>query len=201
MSTDSMARPTTTARVITEVCAPWVWCVSVPFAVAHHSVPGFWPGVGWAALIAFGAAVVPMTIIGYGVRTGTVRSGHHVTARAERLVPMLGVLLSAVALCAILAVAAAPPSMTAVAVVMLVSGATCLAITLRWKVSVHAAVAAGSAALLTLLYGVTAGPLWLVTVAVCWSRVRLGAHTPHQVLVGALIGTAAAGIYPLVMGL
>lgn len=153
--------------------------------------------MAWAALIAFGAAVVPMGIIMRGVRRGTIRSGHHVTDRAERYVPMIGAVLAAGALCLILAVFGAPPPMVAVTVVMLVSAVVCLAITTRWKVSVHAAVAAGSAAILTLLYGLIIGPLWLIAIAVCWSRVRLGAHTPAQVLAGALIG-AVGGVYPLV---
>ncbi|GLZ78529.1 hypothetical protein Afil01_33360 [Actinorhabdospora filicis] len=191
-----MASPPIAARVITEVCAPWVWCLGVPFAVALHSVPGFWTGVGWAALIAFAAAGVPMAIVVRGVRRGTIRSGHHIGDRTERYVPMIAAVVVAGALCAVLALGGAPPPMVAVTVAMLVSAVVCLAITARWKVSVHAAVAAGSAAILTAFYGIVTGPLWLVAVAVCWSRVRLGAHTPRQVLIGALLG-AIGGLYPL----
>lgn len=35
----------------------------------------------------------------------------------------------------------------------------------------------------------------LASTAVCWSRVRLGHHTPAQVLAGALVGTLIAGIW------
>jgi membrane-associated phospholipid phosphatase len=64
--------------------------------------------------------------------------------------------------------------------------------------SVHSAVAAGSVAILALVFG----PLLLATAPLValigWSRVRLGDHTLAQVLVGAGVGAVvAASVFSL----
>jgi membrane-associated phospholipid phosphatase len=63
--------------------------------------------------------------------------------------------------------------------------------------SIHTAVAGGSAVILALVFGPT--PLALGTGlplvgAIGWSRVRLGDHTVAQVLVGSVVGAAVAGL-------
>jgi membrane-associated phospholipid phosphatase len=66
-----------------------------------------------------------------------------------------------------------------------------------WKMSIHAGVAAGTAATLTAVYG----PLALLSVPLVllagWARVRLSAHTIAQVVAGALVGAVIAGtVFP-----
>ncbi|WP_186815631.1 phosphatase PAP2 family protein [Kocuria turfanensis] len=64
-----------------------------------------------------------------------------------------------------------------------------LAVTLRWKVSAHVAMAACWAVGLGALAAPWAVPLAApVPVLVALSRVRTGDHTPAQTVVGALIG-------------
>ncbi|MWV50829.1 phosphatase PAP2 family protein [Rathayibacter sp. VKM Ac-2803] len=64
---------------------------------------------------------------------------------------------------------------------------------LAWKLSGHAAVVATCAVVVLIAYGP-----WslLVTVPIAlwtgWSRVRLGAHTPAQVIAGGLVGAVLA---------
>ena len=67
-----------------------------------------------------------------------------------------------------------------------------LAITLVWKVSVHAAVMAGAATVLTLVFGPPMALTVVFVLAVAWARVAKGDHTLAQVLVGALVGGAVA---------
>ena len=72
-----------------------------------------------------------------------------------------------------------------------------LAVTHFWKVSFHAAVAAGTATILVLLFGAAWSLAWLVVAAIAWSRVYLRSHTPAQVVVGITLGALAAGpVYP-----
>ena len=66
-------------------------------------------------------------------------------------------------------------------------GAT-LAITLTWKISFHAAVAAGALGILALAFGQAALLAAPLLGLIGWARVRLGAHTPAQVYAGVLIG-------------
>nr|WP_269329089.1 phosphatase PAP2 family protein [Kineosporia babensis] len=75
-----------------------------------------------------------------------------------------------------------------------------LAITTVWKISVHSAVAAGSAVCLGIQWGTFGAAIAVVLAAgVAWSRIELRAHTPGQVLAGAMVGAgvAAALFWPL----
>ena len=61
-------------------------------------------------------------------------------------------------------------------------------INLRWKISLHAVGACGALVALYYCMGHRAAYLSPVAVAVAWARIRLGAHTPAQVLAGAGLG-------------
>jgi len=71
----------------------------------------------------------------------------------------------------------------------------CLAVTvavsllsLRLKVSIHAAALAGSITAVVELFGVFAVPLYLLLIPVFWSRRRLGVHGIRELLVGTFVG-------------
>src|SRR5690606_38991862 len=90
-------------------------------------------------------------------------------------------------------VAAGVAGMTALAL------ATIVTIFLRWKISIHAVAAAGSAAILTILLGPWLMLSWPVAAAIAWSRVRLGDHTVAQVCAGLALGAAVMGtVFPLI---
>jgi membrane-associated phospholipid phosphatase len=133
-----------------------------------------------------------MIFIVLGARRGRW-DGHHVRDREHRLVPMAMCLLSALAGLAILLVGSAPRDVIALSWAMIVTLRVCTLITRWWKVSLHATVAGGAVATVTLLYGP-----WLLFLVgllglVCWSRVKLTDHTATQVIVGALLGPAVGG--------
>ena len=186
------------ARVITEVAAPWVWCVGLPYAVGIGGKWSLLSGLAWATLIAVGAAVVPMALILRGIRAGRVQSGHHVTSRAERYVPLVGAIASVGAVIGVLAMFSAPRPMIGVAAVMLATVITALAITHWWKISMHTAVASGSVVVLTAFYGIGAAALWAVVAAIAWSRVRIDHHTTGQVIAGIALGTATGLLFDVV---
>jgi membrane-associated phospholipid phosphatase len=81
----------------------------------------------------------------------------------------------------------------------MVSGAvTALAITLVWKISLHAGVAASAAVCAGMLFGWWFAPVSVALVAaVAWSRVHLKDHTLAQVVVGSIVGAASA--WPVVL--
>jgi membrane-associated phospholipid phosphatase len=71
-------------------------------------------------------------------------------------------------------------------------------ITLWWKISVHAAIAAGAATVLTLVFGPALLAAWPLVALIAWSRVQVGDHTPTQVLADVALGVAVnATIFPL----
>lgn len=69
-----------------------------------------------------------------------------------------------------------------------------LAITQFWKMSIHAAVGAGTVVILMLVYGPWAALTWPIAAAIAWSRVALGDHTEAQVIAGCCVGAAVAGV-------
>jgi membrane-associated phospholipid phosphatase len=77
--------------------------------------------------------------------------------------------------------------MTTVAAAMWLQVAAIFFVTLRWKISVHTAAAAGGATLIWTLLG-SGIPFLLVVPLIVWSRIRLRHHTLPQTLAGALIG-------------
>ena len=69
-----------------------------------------------------------------------------------------------------------------------------MAITLVWKISVHAAVAAGAVVVLVLAVGPALLVLAPLVALSAWARVQLEDHTPAQVAGGAAVGATVAGV-------
>jgi membrane-associated phospholipid phosphatase len=181
-----------TARVITEVCAPWVLVTVTPFLVVPAG-DRWLPRAGWALVIALCCAGGPMGAILIGARLGRVTSGHHVRERAERIVPLLLGLVVVVAGVVALWVGQAPRDLAALVWALLGELLVAVAITVVWKVSLHVAAAASCVAVLAQLYGPWPLVGVVVVLAVAWSRVRLTDHTVAQVIGGAVLGAVVGG--------
>ena len=187
------------ARIITEALSPAVVVILLPMSVAWsstgHDVPRT---VLWSTVVATFYSVLPMIFIVRGARRGRW-DGHHVRDREHRFVPMLMCLASALAGLVILLLGDAPREVIALSWAMIITLLVCILITRWWKVSLHATVAGGAVAMLTLLYGPWLLTLVLLVGLVCWSRVRLTDHTATQVVVGALLGPIIGGAVFLVI--
>ncbi|HEY8373551.1 MAG TPA: hypothetical protein VIL00_12470 [Pseudonocardiaceae bacterium] len=183
------------ARLATEVLAPWVWVLLLPLAVAWQATGyALLPALGWGLWIALTGSIVPMLVIVRGARRGRW-DGHHVRNREGRLVPLLACFASLGVGAAVAWVLHAPSRMLVLAAAMLATLVACgyLTVVHRWKVSVHAAVAAGGLVILVVCYGPVMALLAPAVVWVCWSRVELQDHTAAQVWVGALVGVLVGG--------
>lgn len=179
------------ARLITEVLAPSPLCAALLVAVAAKSAPSVGDALRWGLLAAGFVSVFPFLYILRGVRQRRL-SDHHVGAREQR--PALLLLFVAVVVVGtgLLAALGAPRPVVALIAAMAVGLAVSLAITLVWKVSVHAATAAGAAVILLLVFGPALWPCLAIPPLVAWSRVEIGDHTPAQVVVGMGMGAAVA---------
>lgn len=191
---DSSAAPPRTpttrpARAVTEILAPAVWALAMPLIIAVHAAGR--AGLAWGGLAAVFSAVVPYGVIWLGVRRGRL-TDHHIGRREQRRLPLLLGLTSVLAGLVLLLVLGAPRQLIAMVVVMFTVGAGVTVVNQFWKLSAHAAVAAGSVAVLVQVFG----PALLVGVAVValvgWSRVALRDHTPAQVVAGAVVGAVLA---------
>ncbi|GAA4930847.1 hypothetical protein [Actinoplanes utahensis] len=188
--------PDRIAIVVSEVLAPAVLVAVLLLVVGWHA--GETPGVSrwWGLPGALFAAVIPLGYVLHGVRRGRL-TNHHIPERADRRIPLLFGTASLVAGLLLLLALGAPREILALLTAGGVGLAAFALVTHWWKMSIHAGVASGTVVALTAVYGAVAMlgvPLVLLG---CWARVRLTAHTPAQVVVGALVGAVIAGtVFP-----
>jgi hypothetical protein len=184
-------RTTRLARILTEVLAPAALAAAMPVTVAVAAAPTLPAAALWGASAALFSAVIPYTIVLHGVRRGWL-TDRHIGRREQRLGPALLGLGSVTTSLILFITAGAPRPLIGMIAVMLAVLAAITIVNLRWKLSGHAAVSAGSTTVLMIMFGSTLAVGWLAVAAVSWSRVHLRDHTIAQVITGAAVGTATA---------
>jgi membrane-associated phospholipid phosphatase len=175
------------ARVVGELLSPPPILVILALVVAWDSSPTPAMAVLWGGIAAVFASVLPYAIILRGVRRGRL-TDKNISLREERI-RFGGVAITSILTgLAVLAAFDAPAAMTAL-LASIAAGVACgWVITLWWKVSVHAAIAAGAATVLMLVFGPALLAAWPLVALIAWSRVQVGDHTPAQVLAGVALG-------------
>ncbi|MEU9827317.1 phosphoesterase PA-phosphatase [Micromonospora chersina] len=179
------------ARLITEVLAPGVLVTALPLVAAARVSRSPQQFLLWGGTALLFCAVIPVGVIVHGVRRGRL-TDRHVGDRTQRARPLLTGLASVAVGTALLAALRAPAELFAVIVVIFVVGAACTLVNHWWKLSIHAAVAAATTAVLVLLFGPALHVGWLLVATVGWSRVVLRDHTWPQVVAGAATGAPLA---------
>jgi membrane-associated phospholipid phosphatase len=177
------------AERVSYLLEPKNWIIATTLAVGWHAAGA--AGLAWGAVAALFAGVLPMVFINRGVRSGRW-DDRYVGAKRPRLIVLAFIIASVTAGLALLVGLGAPHELSGYIACMLVSVAVLAAITTVWKVSIHCAVAAGSVTVLTLLFGPSLIPAYLLVALTAWSRVALHDHTTAQVIAGSLLGVAAA---------
>ena len=177
------------AEWVSYLLEPKNWIIVTTLAVGWHADGAV--GLGWGALAALFAGVVPMAFISRGVRRGQW-ADRYVGAKRARLI-VLGFILASVAIgLGLLVGLGAPGELSGYVGCMLASVAVLAAITTVWKISIHCAVASGSVTILALLFGPALTPAYLLVALTAWSRVVVKDHTTAQVIAGSVLGAAAA---------
>ncbi|OOB90456.1 phosphatase PAP2 family protein [Rathayibacter sp. VKM Ac-2630] len=189
------SRSEAAARFATEAFSPAVLAVVVPIAVGARVADPPLLGVGWGALAALFVGVLPYLAVRLLLRAGRITGDHHVPERRERALPIALALVSIVVGLVLLAALGAPAAVTTFGLVTVAVVVAVGVVNLAWKLSGHAAVVATCAVVVLIAYGpwslLLSAPVLLWT---GWSRVRLGAHTPAQVVAGAATGAAIASV-------
>ena len=175
------------ARLVGELLSPPPILVVLALVVAWDSSPTLGTAVLWGGIAALSASVLPYALILRGVRRGRL-SDKNISLREQRIrfgvVAITSILLGL----AVLAVFDAPAEMVALVASIAVGVACGWMITLWWKISVHAAIAAGAATALLLVFGPALLAVWPLVAVIAWSRVQVGDHTTAQVLAGVALG-------------
>ena len=184
------------AERVSYLLEPKNWIIVTTLAVGWHADGT--AGLGWGALAALFAGVLPTVFISRGVRRGQW-DDRYVGARRPRLIVLSFIIASVAAGLGLLAGLGAPGELTGYVGCMLASVAVLAAITTVWKISIHCAVAAGSVTILALLLGPWVAPGYLLVALTAWSRVVLKDHTAAQVAAGSLLGAAAAAVTYLII--
>jgi membrane-associated phospholipid phosphatase len=185
------------ARLVGELLSPPPILVAVALAVAWVSSPTRAMAVVWGTIAALFASVLPYALILRGVRQGRL-SNRNISLRKQRI-RFGGVAIASILFgLAVLAALDAPAEMVALLASIAVGVAGGWVVTLWWKISVHAAIAAGAATVLTLVFGPALLAVWPLVALIAWSRVQVGDHTPAQVLAGVALGIVVnATVFPL----
>lgn len=182
------AASTRAARIVTETTAP-----TVLVGLLLLLQPLLSPGVTWLqGIVAAGFTVgLPFAGILWLKRRGAV-TDHHVGRREQRA-PILVASAASIGVGALLLILLdAPAALFGEIGGVFIGLVLCLAANLVWKLSVHSAVAAYvGLALLAPVPLVGSALALLLASATGWSRVKLGDHTPTQVLAGHAAGCLA----------
>ncbi|KWT63949.1 hypothetical protein ADL21_00870 [Streptomyces albus subsp. albus] len=178
------------ARLLTDGLEPKNWILLLTLLIGWHA--GRWTGIGWGLFAGLFSGIVPLLFIKFGERRG-YWGDRHVRRRQDRLVVIPFIMASVALGMSTMMIFHAPGEMIAVVAAMLATLIVILAITTKWKVSVHGAVSSGAIAVLALAYGQALLVLYPLVAAVGWSRISLKDHTPAQVLVGSVLGPLVAG--------
>jgi membrane-associated phospholipid phosphatase len=185
------------ARLVGELLSPPPILVVLALVVAWASSPTPAMAVVWAAIAAVFASVLPYALILRGVRRGRL-SDKNISLRAQRIRFGVVAITSILTGLAVLAAFDAPAELVALLASIAVGVACGWVVTLWWKISVHAAIAAGAATVLLLVFGPALLVVWPLVAVVAWSRVQVGDHTPAQVLAGVALGVVVnATVFPL----
>jgi len=185
------------ARLVGEVLSPPPILAVLALAVAWDSSPTPAMAVLWGGIAAVSASVLPYALILRGVRRGRL-SDRNISLRQQRIKFAAVAIASILTGLAVLAAFDAPAEMVALQASIAVGVACGWVITLWWKISVHAAIAAGAATVLLLVFGLALLVVWPLVAVIAWSRVQVGDHTPAQVLAGIALGIVVnATIFPL----
>jgi membrane-associated phospholipid phosphatase len=172
------------ARTISQVGSPPVLSAAATALIALTlSSLSAWH---WAAVYVSVAILTPVLYLVWLLCRRQI-TGLGLPLREQRVWPLIFALVCAGLAWLVLAQGGAPRQMVALARGLWLELVVLFAITLSWKISVHAAVAASVATLVWSLSG-TAVPLLIGVLVVAWSRVRLRRHAVDETVAGALLG-------------
>lgn len=148
--------------------------------------PGAWK---WASAYVSIAVLVPLLYLLWEFLRGAV-SDLDIPLRRQRVIPQVFTVVCMLTAWILLRLGSAPDRMAHLGAFFLLQSIVIFGITLRWKVSVHCATAAGVGMFIWLMSG-AALPLIVGAPAMIWSRLRLDRHTLAQTVTGAALGIIA----------
>jgi hypothetical protein len=144
----------------------------------------------WIALFLTLGVGIPTGYVFWLARTGRV-SDFHIPIRNQRIKPML-LMLGMNFLTTLMLLRMSPPDLL---IGFAVEGVSVLLImflvTLKWKISGHAAAVTAFCSICTIFFGAIAALSFMLVPVVIWARLKLHRHTVLQTLAGTALGLTA----------
>jgi membrane-associated phospholipid phosphatase len=175
------------AAVITHVFNPPV-VAAFTFLILLYSRSSISPPFV-AVSLTFGT-FVPLAVIYLLLKRGVV-SDFSVSEKKERAKPFAGAVSSYIIGSLMLWWLGAPLIVTALMLCYAGNTVLMMLITRHWKISVHTSGIAGPTTVLIENLGVWVSILFALLIPVGWARIKMKAHTPTQVVAGALVTIAS----------
>jgi len=146
----------------------------------------------WASAYILIAVLAPLGFLLWEFLLGDV-SDLDIPERKQRIIPQIFTVVCMLTALVLLRLSSAPDRMVLIGSLFLLQACVIFAITLRWKISVHCATAAGVGVFIWAVSGAVL-PLVVGVPAMAWSRLRLDRHTLAQAVAGAALGGAVFGL-------
>jgi hypothetical protein len=174
------------ARTISDLANPIYLSIPTFLTVSLVTAPDPSHALLWCCLALLGSGALPWLYIRYGIWRKRY-SDKHLSVRQERLVPMMVAFACVVATFLLLLFIHASSFLLLTLIDVLVIGLIAIAITTRWKISLHLMAISGAITILILVMGFSMLILVPLIPLVIWARCRINAHTFAQTLLGSLI--------------
>ncbi len=166
--------------------APIFAFITFLLLLLSRNTPNFLPIL--TTVLLFGT-IGPLVLVYILSKRGIIPD-YYASERETRTIPFFGAALSYLLGALILSSLAAPVIIVALMLCYGVNTFVMMLINLKWKISIHASGVTGPATFLFYTFGMIAIPFFLLVLPVGWARLRLRAHTPAQILAGALLTIA-----------
>jgi membrane-associated phospholipid phosphatase len=174
---------------------PVMAAASLLMVAIYAGTSVIWRSISIFLLIGIG---LPTSYVFWLVKKKIV-SDFHIPIRSQRIRPMVFMLVTTLITLFLLIELHTPRFVMILSLVAFGQLIIIFMITLKWKISGHAAAVSTFSALCWLFYGSLAGFVFILIPIVIWARLRLKRHTPLQTLGGTVLGllTLVVTIYVL----
>lgn len=187
------ARPTRSARWIAGALTPANVVLALMAYVTVKHTDSWRSAAGWWLLALVLVVGVPYLILFRALRTGQV-DDRQVVRRSQRPALFAAAAAAVAGALAVLYVLGAPHELVWLILAMLAGLAAMGFTTLVWKASLHLAVTAGAVAVLAVEDSRIGAVAACALPVLAWARWRDGRHSVSQLVGGAVIGGAVAGL-------
>jgi len=177
------------AKLTSNVMNPFLVSLALIFLLSFESTASTAEALKWA-LILIAISILPVFAVIIYLAHNDQIEGIFINIRRQRTKIYFLAGICTIAGCALLIYLGAPLILLAAFIAALAAIVIFMCINFFWKISLHAAFAAASVTVLTILYGSFGAITAMLVPTVGWARMELKHHSLAQVVVGTLLATS-----------